>query len=290
MNSQDELRNLIARHGLQRFGTEIENSILPAIHIRKQARTEAVVPERRFFGLLPGSQKQVQVAAPLCSGASHFGGRPDVGPDFKWPQWNGKALGFLAQINCAEAAALDSDNLWPKSGSLCFFHAIADCPWGDDPDFARSWAVIHVKNDALRLAELPAGLTAADLLPAFPISLRRFSTLPDALSGEVSDAEFDSYYELCSELRMVDGRFEPAHQTLGHVDSIQGPVEEEWQEFQTKLGRPHDDSDWKLLLQFDSDDDLNVMWGDAGMLYFGIRESAFRAQRFEETLLTWQCC
>jgi uncharacterized protein YwqG len=47
--------------------------------------------------------------------------------------------------------------------------------------------------------------------------------------------------------------------------------------------------DWRLLLQFDSDDDLEVMWGDGGVLYFWIREQDARAGRFDNAWVVLQC-
>ena len=47
--------------------------------------------------------------------------------------------------------------------------------------------------------------------------------------------------------------------------------------------------DWKLLLQFDSDDEIGAMWGDMGMLYFWVRESDTRNCDFSKPWLILQC-
>lgn len=48
-------------------------------------------------------------------------------------------------------------------------------------------------------------------------------------------------------------------------------------------------SNWRLLLQLDTDDDLGWMWGDAGTIYFWVEDSAARAGRFEDCWLVLQC-
>ena len=48
-------------------------------------------------------------------------------------------------------------------------------------------------------------------------------------------------------------------------------------------------ADWRLLLQLDSDDGVDFMWGDAGVLYFWIREADARAMRFDRVWLVLQC-
>jgi uncharacterized protein YwqG len=48
-------------------------------------------------------------------------------------------------------------------------------------------------------------------------------------------------------------------------------------------------SDWVLLLQLDSDDDVEMMWGDMGRLYFWIRESSLPSKRFDELWTILQC-
>ena len=42
-------------------------------------------------------------------------------------------------------------------------------------------------------------------------------------------------------------------------------------------------------LQIDTDDELNVMWGDAGMIYFWVEEDKARKGDFSNTWLVRQC-
>ena len=48
-------------------------------------------------------------------------------------------------------------------------------------------------------------------------------------------------------------------------------------------------ANWRLLLQFDTDDDLGVMWGDAGVIYYWVEAPAALAGRFENAWLILQC-
>ena len=47
--------------------------------------------------------------------------------------------------------------------------------------------------------------------------------------------------------------------------------------------------DWQLLLQLDSDDSANLMWGDMGMLYFSVRKSDLTDRDFSRAWMTLQC-
>jgi uncharacterized protein YwqG len=46
---------------------------------------------------------------------------------------------------------------------------------------------------------------------------------------------------------------------------------------------------WVLLLQVDSDDDAELMWGDAGRLFFWIPEEALAAGDFSAVFVQLQC-
>jgi uncharacterized protein YwqG len=48
--------------------------------------------------------------------------------------------------------------------------------------------------------------------------------------------------------------------------------------------------DWILLLQLDSDDVGNFMWGDSGMLYYWIRKQDLCELRFDRVWMALQCC
>ena len=47
--------------------------------------------------------------------------------------------------------------------------------------------------------------------------------------------------------------------------------------------------DWRLLLQLDSDEALGFTWGDAGRLYFWIREEDLLRSHFEDVVCVLQC-
>lgn len=48
--------------------------------------------------------------------------------------------------------------------------------------------------------------------------------------------------------------------------------------------------DWRLLMQFDSDDSVGTMWGDAGRLYFWVRNQDLAVRDFSKTWCILQCC
>ncbi|GIL34228.1 DUF1963 domain-containing protein [Phycicoccus sp. DTK01] len=47
---------------------------------------------------------------------------------------------------------------------------------------------------------------------------------------------------------------------------------------------------WELLIQVDSDDDLDMMWGDVGTLYWLSRTGDAANDDPTAISFTWQCC
>jgi len=243
------------------------------------------------------------------NGKSRIGGKLDDLVASEWPTRNGEPLSFLAQLDLTEVRQADGPDWLPPDGDLLFFYDVEHEPWGFDPADRGGWRVIY----------RPAGMAdaAADATPDLPQGLifaeKRLSaiaseSLPEANSDRLglglqglSDDEWDQLFDVSED------RFEglPGHQVGGFARPIQG----DHMELEAQLasngiycGDPsgYEDprakelesgaKDWLLLLQLDSDDDVDMMWGDGGRLYFWIREQDARSGDFSNVWMVLQCC
>ncbi|MDX2212700.1 MAG: YwqG family protein [Oculatellaceae cyanobacterium bins.114] len=283
---REQIQQLITKHRLEHVSSQIEEASLPAIHISKSGSDSPIL------------------------GASRIGGLPDVPLEFNWLQWQGKPLGFLAQISCAELSACDLEHTLPNSGMLYFFYDITEQPWGFDPKHQGSSAVIYIPTtDALTQAVLPADWEMDELcLNPFYLEFNRVPSLPAYGSTAfkqmgLADQEVDNYLELFDEVRERFTQTKPLHQLLGHANAIQGDMQMKCQlvshglycgdesGYADPLAKALEGgaSEWRLLFQVDSDDDIGSMWGDVGMVYFWIRESSLQQRKFDETWTILQC-
>lgn len=249
----------------------------------------------------------VQVVKSEAPSLSHFGGSPELPATMTWPEFKGKKLDFLARLSLPEIqAALPIDWL-PSTGALLFFYAMKEQPWGFDPKDRGSCAVLLVPDlaQARSAPDDPRRDPESCPLPYYGVSFRRVNVLPsrerDSVSAlKLSIAEADVYCDLVAE---VFGD-QPKHQVGGLPYPVQGDAMElECQLASNGLycGDPSGYKDpraealksgaarWRLLFQFDSDDDLDVMWGDAGTIYYWIDESAARSGNFTNPWLILQC-
>ena len=183
----------------------------------------------------------VKQDAPLDVRASRFGGMPAVPADFEWPRFsyrkgrkNGKRiswssiffpskkkrieegscesepqkkeaigdpLSFLAQINLKDVAALDEDNLLPKSGTLCSFYTIGETWSGRDPKEKGCARVFYFPEvSALTFAVPPNDLNEDFLIPEYALEFKRRPSLP------VFDA-YERYVDFDDEDDEVDSDF-----------------------------------------------------------------------------------
>jgi len=113
----------------------------------------------------------------------------------------------------------------------------------------------------------------------------------------VTREEFDAY------LKIKDPFKRPVHCIGGHADEIQGDIRLEAQLVSNGIycgdgkgyargrekGLDAGASDWRLLLQVDSEERIGMYWGDCGRIYFLIRQEDLRHRRFEKVWLILQC-
>lgn len=265
------------------------------------------VPPRDVKALVQGlARPAVHIVSTDRITDSHLGGLPRVPAHFVWPEMAGQPLGFLAQFNLAELAGMDVIEWLPRAGHLLFFYDLAHQPWGFDPRDRGSWAVILLEEGKGPLVEHPAPskLPGKSILGRMQVELKRIDTFPssrESLAGlELTDEESNLLLDL--QEAQFCGR--PRHQLGGFPSAVQGDTMElECQLVSEGLycgdDRGYKDPraeeaarlahEWQLLFQMDSDDDLKVMWGDLGMLYFWNREQDSRRGRFEDAWVILQC-
>ena len=241
---------------------------------------------------------------------SNLGGLPLLPKGFEWPANAARPLDFLLQIDCAEVSAIDPHKILPTSGLLTFFYDLENQPWGYDPKELDGFRIVLLDQDGCVSTPLPD--------PEYHLAQRALSfgpgkTLPhigsrdfERLSTEasLSDAEVDKYLEFLDayELQAYPVR-SGRHRIFGHSANVQGDMQLEAQLVSNGLycgdetgyndprAKPLEPGadDWVLLLQIDSDDSSDLMWGDLGMLYFWIRQEDLAAHRFDRAWMTLQC-
>jgi uncharacterized protein YwqG len=222
-------------------------------------------------------------------GSSKFGGMPDLPTHLSFPKYENGYLTFLAQINLSEAKSYDKESLFPETGILYFFYDIIEQPWGMDKEDEESFQVYYFDGDARELARTPYPEITEDYfpLPNYKITFTDIVTFPEELNGlDLTEDELDNYYEFRESSQ-------PRHYMFGEPFNIQNNVFEEIIYYESEA-----EADGKiklrskelvLLFQMDSDDDLNVMWGDSGKIYFCIDKKDLENKVFSKTKFTLQC-
>ena len=226
---------------------------------------------------------------------SWFLGEPVLATGDAWPEFAGRRLGFLACLDLREIQAAHATPWLPPAGSLSFFYDLEKQPWGYDPKDRGSWAVLF-RADSPPLAP-PAGSRSVQFraIKSYPPAER-----PEIAALNLTDDESDLYADLVKAQIGVDA----CHQVGGFPSLIQNDDLElvsqlasngvycgDTKGMNSDRGRElaAGAGEWRLLLQLVSDESLHFLWGDAGNLYFMIREADALAGRFDRVWLQSQC-
>jgi uncharacterized protein YwqG len=223
-------------------------------------------------------------------------------------------LDFIAQIRLADLKGIEAAGILPDSGWLWFFHDTQE-PWvGSDYRYRDSFRVLYFEGDesALRRVE---ELPDPDRTVFAPRSAR-FSpgwtlphTPPPWREAWFGGEDMEQHFERCRAWRTAleplytggTGGV-PIHRLLGHPQEIQGPMETDCQ---IAAGHLDDDdfecapdevrawveegaADWILLLQVDTDGDIQWESGEDGRLFYWIRRQDIARRDFSQVWCVFQ--
>jgi uncharacterized protein YwqG len=195
----------------------------------------------------------------------------------------------------------------PSAGRVLFFYDMERQPWGFDPQDEDGSQVVYLAESSLTGgdAAIPESIEFEGIEKKWSIGFRKIELPPSWNSDEIkalrlSSAELGRFIEYRNQL--YGGT--PHHQVGGYADCVQGShMQLECELVSNGLycgdatGYKHpraaklarNVSDWQLLFQMDSDDDLDIMWGDVGKIYYWIRKQDALKSRFDKTWLILQC-
>jgi uncharacterized protein YwqG len=280
---RDRIRADMVKKGLADHADGLLNLVEPSVRLETRVVAEDEIPV----------------------GSSKLGGSPDLPAGFRWPAFGDQPLSFVAQVNLAEVHRLPGAEVLPGSGLLSFFYDSEQSIWGFDPQDRAGWTVKYWPViEELRRTRLPDGLpehgrySACRLVPRSQVTFAPWESA-DIEALALTHDEMFAYSEAVPEPK-EDGAI---HRLLGHPDPIQGDMQLEAQLASHGLycgdDTGYDDpraeqlrrtaTEWRLLLQIDSEDAAGMMWGDLGRLYYWIRRADLARRRFDDVWLMLQC-
>jgi len=254
--------------------------------------------------LLPASTGDAWVA--------RLGGLPHLPDGQPWPEWAGHGpLSYIAEIDCSRLLAFEPVMPLPATGRLLFFyfdgsydnHFASTVGYWDPASAPGAQTLFLPDADHCREQQAPPGVT---VYPQAHLAGRSILTFPGWEHPDLQ-AEFMTPGQSVRELMdhpvctddfqeaMRERHSGPLHQIGGYAAPVQGPVEAEIA--QAVLGPlPWDSQDamteaarWELVLQVESDDSLDMMWGDCGTLYWLARPEDVTRGDLSKIQFTWQC-
>lgn len=255
---------------------------LPDILLPFQDKLVASV--RQFVEVIPKEQ------APANLWESKFGGFPYLPKDHSYPvDATGQELFFLGQINFGEVPPLAP---YPEKGILQFYIS-DDEGYGQDDENPLS-------QERFRLIYLPeVVMDETQLITDFSF-LREYGDLP-VYPGTSFGMEFILTKELVPiedhafARQMGENFFEqfgeqqwPVYEMYGNSVSSDGHKIGGYAHFAQEDPRKLEDP-YLLLCQFDTDNDIESMWGDMGTAHFFIKEEDLKALNFNNVWFHWDC-
>lgn len=266
----------------------------------------------RFCSRLEPEGCVLSAARPGEEHAGVLGGEPALPEGVDWPVWEGNGpLSFVASLDCALLSTAGTGLNLPENGSLLFFYfdgQAGDMAYPDDPGTFPGSRTLYLPAGSSSVLPRP---TPSPLKPYRQVPLRADPAVGPLMNGhELRDLLDLDPYTKDNDPAYVD-EFTDAmwamwgstrqHLVGGMPDNVQGEVEYEVADFPPEWDlddftpdNPHLDDilaeagRWQLLLQVNSDDDADMMWGDMGALYWLITSEDLAARRFDRARFSIQ--
>lgn len=226
----------------------------------------------------------VPASEPLSPTTSKLGGLPFTPPYTDWPSAmieNGtqkRPMSFVGQFNFAEivAAVPELAGVVPNQGLLQLFYDLEEFPWGSYPtDFNHiriNWFP-DLREYRHEPMSAPVGSYPAK---EFGLQFTYRPSFPEPFELDIPEEVEAAYWNTF----MYDGHY----QIAGYPSAVQyDPLEE------LDRTNPVDDASWQLLLQIDSDELMNLAWGDGGTIYLCTATNDLPSADLSQSLLTLQC-
>ncbi len=211
---------------------------------------------------------------------SRFGNNPYMPEHLDYPEYDGKPMAFLAQINLDQLPQFDQRQMLPDRGILYFFSVYGwedNIPW-DDHNIREFSRVIYFDGDISQLRrKFPS--TFIHKYPETTIEFQPQLTLPDfdrdftdLFPFHLDEIALETYEYLPWMLRFLHSDYfmnDSQHQMLGH------PIYEQY---------PIHKVDEVLLLQIGTEthrDSTQFQWGDGGRIYFFINVDDLKNRNFD---------
>lgn len=226
---------------------------------------------------------------------SKFSGNPYFPKNMEYPKdENDQPMKLLAQINFSEIPSLD---LFPKEGLLQFFISAYDDTYGadfdnetnqknfriiyhestNDKDFIEDFSFLPSNKECDFPVEIEAAMSFDLTKQPISIDVLGFDFIEENIPLEQKIIHHSCYdlYELYFEYFSGDGHRIAGYPYFTQVDPRM--YAEKYKDYRV------------LLLQIDSDDDINSMFGDVGVANFFITEEDLKKKDFSKVIYNWDC-
>jgi uncharacterized protein YwqG len=225
---------------------------------------------------------------------SRFGGVPYLPKSTPYPKDSkNMPMLLLAQINFTETPKLEP---FPESGILQFYISNNDGPYGlnfDDQTNQSDFRVLYFPEILQNQNELVSDFKFLPKFSETPLSASykldfslQHAPIP-ASDYQFEEKLFSTNHPSSDELEdKIFEHYEKSFLSMGH--KIGGyPF---FTQYDPRENEKYKNESFILLFQMDTDGDNDIMWGDAGVGNFFIREKDLQERNFSKILYNWDCC